>query len=148
TGRLRPIIHRASLSEMVVPYGTAHEMHYWKNAFDAGEGGMGRMVNSLTNGCDCLGEIHYFDADMANERGDAFTVEHAICMHEEEDGILWKHRDLHSGTNEVGRSRRCVVPSIYTVGNYEYGFYWYFSLDGTIQLEVKLTGIIQPMGVA
>src|SRR5262249_47362231 len=31
---------------------------------------------------------------------------------------------------------------IATVGNYEYGFYWYFYQDGTIQLEVKLTGII------
>jgi primary-amine oxidase len=28
------------------------------------------------------------------------------------------------------------------VGNYEYGFYWYFYQDGTIQLEVKLTGVI------
>jgi len=148
TGRVRPIVHRASLSEMVVPYGTADEMHYWKNAFDAGEWGMGRMVNSLMNGCDCLGEIFYFDVDMADEHGDAHTVEHAICMHEEDDGILWKHHDLHSGTNEVRRSRRLVVSSIYTVGNYEYGFYWYFYLDGTIQLDVKLTGIIQPMAVA
>jgi primary-amine oxidase len=35
-----------------------------------------------------------------------------------------------------------VVSSIATVGNYEYGFYWYFYLDGTIQHEVKLTGIM------
>jgi primary-amine oxidase len=33
------------------------------------------------------------------------------------------------------------------VGNYEYGFYWYFYLDGNIQLEVKLTGIVSPMAV-
>ena len=47
-----------------------------------------------------------------------------------------------SGTTEVRRSRRLVVSFIATVGNYEYGFYWYFYQDGTIQLEVKLTGII------
>ena len=46
------------------------------------------------------------------------------------------------------RSRRLVVSSIATVGNYEYGFYWYFYLDGTIQLEVKLTGIMSTMAVA
>src|SRR5205085_6865607 len=46
------------------------------------------------------------------------------------------------GTTEVRRSRRLVVSFIATVGNYEYGFYWYFYLDGTIQLEVKLTGIM------
>ena len=31
---------------------------------------------------------------------------------------------------------------IATVGNYDYGFYWYFYQDGTIQMEVKLTGIM------
>ena len=40
-----------------------------------------------------------------------------------------------------------VVSSIATVGNYEYGFFWYFYLDGTIQAEVKLTGIIQTQAV-
>jgi primary-amine oxidase len=41
-----------------------------------------------------------------------------------------------------------VVSSIATVGNYEYGFYWYFYLDGTLQLEVKLTGIMSTMAVS
>ena len=65
-----------------------------------------------------------------------------ICMHEEDYGILWKHQDMHSGRTEVRRSRRLVISSIATVGNYEYGFYWYLYLDGTVQLEVKLTGIM------
>ena len=52
-----------------------------------------------------------------------------------------------SGRTEVRRSRRLVVSSIATVGNYEYGFYWYFYLDGTMQLEVKLTGIMSTMAV-
>jgi primary-amine oxidase len=68
-------------------------------------------------------------------------------MHEEDYGILWKHVDLWGGTSEVRRSRRLVVSFISTVGNYEYGFYWYFYLDGTIQLEVKLTGIVSPMAI-
>lgn len=146
-GRLRSIIHRASLSEMVVPYGSTDPMHRWKNAFDAGEWGMGRMVNSLELGCDCLGEIHYFDAAMLTERGDVHVVTNAICMHEEDYSILWKHLDMHSLRTEVRRQRRLVVSAIYTVGNYEYAFYWYFYLDGSIQLEVKLTGIIQPQAV-
>jgi primary-amine oxidase len=146
--RVRPVLHRASVTEMVVPYGDPGPMHGWKNAFDAGEWGLGRMANSLKLGCDCLGVIHYFDAVLATEDGDPYTVEHAICMHEEDYGILWKHQDLHGGTSEVRRSRRLVVSFIATVGNYEYGFYWYFYLDGNIQLEVKLTGIISPMAVA
>jgi primary-amine oxidase len=146
--RVRPVLHRASISEMVVPYGDPGEMHGWKNAFDAGEWGLGRMANSLQLGCDCLGVIHYFDAVLATEQGDPYTAEHAICMHEEDYGILWKHHDMQGGTDETRRSRRLVVSFIATVGNYEYGFYWYFYLDGNIQLEVKLTGIVSPMAIA
>src|SRR6516164_4335891 len=147
-GRVRPVLFRASVSEMVVPYGHPGPMHAWKSAFDAGEWGLGRMANSLTLGCDCLGEIRYFDDVFADERGKPRTRENAICMHEEDYGILWKHVDLVSGRTEVRRSRRLVVSSIATVGNYEYGFYWYFYLDGTLQLEVKLSGIMSPMAVA
>jgi primary-amine oxidase len=146
-GVLRPILYRASISEMVVPYGDTGPMHAWKNAFDVGEWGLGRMANSLTLGCDCVGEIHYFDAVYADERGAPHTLHNAICMHEEDYGILWKHIDLHIGRTEVRRSRRLVVSSISTVGNYEYGFYWYFYLDGTIQLEVKLTGVLSTMAL-
>jgi primary-amine oxidase len=145
---VRPVLFRAAVSEMVVPYGHPGPMHAWKSAFDAGEWGLGRMANSLTLGCDCLGEIRYFDDVFADEKGRPHTRTNAICMHEEDYGILWKHVDLVSGRTEVRRSRRLVVSSIATVGNYEYGFYWYFYLDGTIQLEVKLSGIMSTMAVA
>ena len=147
-GRVRPVLYRASVSEMVVPYGHPGPMHAWKSAFDAGEWGLGRMANTLTLGCDCLGEIRYFDDVFADEKGKPRTRLNAICMHEEDYGILWKHVDMVSGRTEVRRSRRLVVSSIATVGNYEYGFYWYFYLDGTIQLEVKLSGIMSTMAVA
>jgi primary-amine oxidase len=146
-GRVRPVLYRASVSEMVVPYGSPDPMHSWKNAFDVGEWGLGRMANSLAFGCDCLGEIHYFDVDYADERGQPHTLANAICMHEEDYGILWKHVDLHVARAEVRRSRRLVISSIATVGNYDYGFYWYLYLDGTVQLEVKLTGIMSPQAV-
>jgi primary-amine oxidase len=138
----RSILHRASITEMVVPYGDPGPMHGWKNAFDAGEWGLGRMTQSLTLGCDCLGEIHYFDATLATETGHPWVIPNAICMHEEDYGVLWKHVDLFGGTSEVRRSRRLVISHFATVGNYEYGFFWYFYLDGNIQLEVKLTGIL------
>ncbi len=146
-GMVRPVLYRASVSEMVVPYGDPGPMHGWKNAFDVGEWGLGRMANSLTEGCDCLGVIRYLDVAFADEQGTPHTLANAICIHEEDYGILWKHVDLVSGRTEVRRSRRLVVSSISTVGNYEYGFYWYFYLDGTIQLEVKLTGVMSTMAV-
>ena len=146
-GRVRPVLYRAALSDMVVPYGDPSKDHYRKNAFDAGEYGIGSLTNSLTLGCDCLGEIHYFDAVMNDGRGQPFTIPNAVCMHEEDYGILWKHVDWRTGQTEVRRSRRLVVSSIATVGNYEYGFFWYFYQDGTIQMEIKLTGIVNTAAI-
>ncbi len=138
----RPVLYRASLTEMVVPYAESRGNHYRKNAFDVGEYGMGMLANSLVRGCDCLGEIHYFDAVLNDSRGNLFPVKNAICMHEEDFGVLWKHMDWRNERAESRRSRRLVVSFFCSVGNYEYGWYWYFYLDGTIEHEVKLTGII------
>lgn len=143
SGRDRPILYRASLTEMVVPYGDPNPTQARKNAFDVGEYGMGMCANSLRLGCDCLGHIEYLDAHLCDSRGRALTINNAICIHEEDYGILWKHTDRRlPDTPEVRRSRRLVVSSISTVENYEYGFFWYFYQDGNIQFEVKLTGIL------
>ena len=148
TGRSDPSSTGPRSARWSSPTATPDRMHGWKNAFDVGEWGLGRMVNSLALGCDCLGEITYLDAIFSSEHGNPYVVENAICIHEEDYGILWKHKDMNTGHTEVRRSRRLVVSSISTVGNYEYGFYWYFYLDGTIQLEVKLTGIMSTQAVA
>ncbi|GCE23913.1 primary-amine oxidase [Dictyobacter kobayashii] len=141
-GRERPIIYRASLPEMVVPYGDPGVSHYRKNAFDVGEYGLGTLANALKLGCDCLGYIHYFDALMTDSHGEVLELPNAVCMHEEDYGILWKHYDWHTNRTEVRRSRRLVISFIATVDNYEYGFFWYLYQDGTIEFESKLTGIM------
>ncbi len=146
-GRTRPIVHRASFSEMVIPYGDPSPTVFFKNAFDIGEHGLGPLTDSLELGCDCLGDIRYFDVSLADSRGEVTTLRNAICMHEEDDGLLWKHVDWRTGSGQVRRSRRLVISSIATVGNYEYGFYWYLYQDGTIESEVKLTGIVHTRGL-
>src|SRR5947209_1755430 len=141
-GRQRPIIYRASLAEMVIPYGDPNPAHYRQNAFDVGEYGVGMLANALELGCDCLGEIRYFDAFMTDSRGNVVKLTNAICLLEEDYGMRWKDIDWRTNQTEVRRSRRLVVSFIATVGNYEYGYFWYFYQDGTIQVEVKLTGIM------
>lgn len=138
----RSIVARASIAEMVVPYGVPENGHFRKNVFDIGEYGLGKLTNSLTLGCDCLGNIAYLDADLNTMNGDIFHIEKAICIHEEDDGILWKHWDFRTERTEVRRGRKLVISSICTVGNYEYGFYWYFDQAGQIEFELKATGII------
>ena len=72
------------------------------------------MTNSLSLGCDCLGEIRYIDAVVHNGKGEPVTIPNAICIHEEDYGLLWKHTDWASGKSEVRRMRRLVVSSIIT----------------------------------
>ncbi|WP_441295474.1 primary-amine oxidase [Microbacterium terrisoli] len=141
-GRQRPIVYRASVSEMVVPYGDPSPVRFWQNYFDAGEYLMGKWTNSLVLGCDCLGEIHYFDGWVADDHGNPQQIVNAICLHEEDVGVLWKHTDVYTGSSETRRQRRLVISFFITVGNYDYGFYWYLYLDGTIQLEAKATGVL------
>ncbi|HEY0387367.1 MAG TPA: primary-amine oxidase [Gaiellales bacterium] len=146
-GELRPVCHRASIAELVIPYGDPNPTVHFKNVFDIGEYGVGPLVNALELGCDCLGDITYMDAGCINSAGEVVHLPNAICIHEEDYGILWKHTDDETGQVHVARSRRLVISCIATVGNYEYGFFWYLYQDGGIQFEGKLTGIILTAGV-
>ncbi|MDD2877699.1 MAG: primary-amine oxidase [Acidiphilium sp.] len=138
----RSVVHRASLAEMVVPYGSPEPGHARKNVFDIGEYGLGKLANSLKLGCDCLGHIAYLDAHLTTMTGEIYTIENAICIHEEDSGVLWKHWDFRTDRAEIRRGRRLVISCICTVGNYEYASYWYFRQDGAIEFEMKATGVI------
>jgi primary-amine oxidase len=140
--RERPVLDRASLSEMWVPYGDPAPVHRVKDVFDAGEAGIGAMANPLRLGCDCLGEIRYLDAVVNDDDGEPVRLARAVCIHEEDTGIGWKHTQFLNGSVEVRRGRRLVISTFTTVGNYDYGFFWYLHTDGMIAYEVKLTGIL------
>jgi primary-amine oxidase len=140
-GRVRPIMYRASLAELVVPYGDPTGSHYRRNAFDVGEYGVGQCLDSLALGCDCLGHIRYFDAWVHDWHGCPRQIANAICLHEEDHGTLWKYTDWTKGDAMMRRSRRLVISTLATIGNYTYGIFWYFYQDGTIGVEIKATGI-------
>jgi primary-amine oxidase len=138
----RPVVYRASVAEMVVPYADPSPVRFWQNYFDCGEYMLARYADSLRLGCDCLGDIAYLDAVIADDFGQPKTINNAICMHEEDYSVLWKHSDIFTGSTEMRRQRRMVFSFFTPIGNYDYGFYWYLYLDGTIQLEVKATGVL------
>ncbi|MFI7130724.1 primary-amine oxidase [Nonomuraea sp. NPDC050153] len=143
----RPVLKRAACNEMYVPYLDANPTQYRKNFFDWGEYGAGPLTNSLALGCDCLGVIHYFDTAYLGGDGTARTIPQAVCMHEEDDGVLWKHNDLRRGVSQVRRSRRLIISCFQTVANYDYGFYWSLYQDGRVELEIKLTGMLSASGI-
>lgn len=139
-GRQRTLFNRISVVEMVVPYGEPSAPHHKKHAFDVGEYGTGLMTNSLQLGCDCKGAIHYLDAVVSTARGDAAVIKNAVCIHEEDNGLLYKHTDYRDGTVITARDRRLIISQVITAANYDYCFYHIFTLDGTYKLEIKLTG--------
>ncbi|KAH0610064.1 uncharacterized protein H6S33_012610 [Morchella sextelata] len=147
-GVVRPLFWRLSLAEMVVPYGSPEYPHHRKHAFDLGEYGGGYMTNSLSLGCDCKGVIHYMDASFITAAGIPTTIPNAICIHEEDSGILFKHTDFRDNSVIVTRGRKLVISHIFTAANYEYCIYWNLHQDGTIQLEIKLTGILNTYAMA
>ncbi len=145
--RDRSVAHRMSFAEMVVPYRDSSEDHYRRTAFDIGEWGLGFMTTSLELGCDCLGEIRYLDAVLHNSKGEPYTITNAVCIHEEDNAVLWKHVDHDAGA-EVRRMRRLTVSSHVTVANYEYLVYWRLYQDGNIECEIRATGIMVTTPVA
>ncbi|KAM0283123.1 hypothetical protein ACHAQH_002603 [Verticillium albo-atrum] len=146
-GKSRPLFYRLSLAEMVVPYGNPDHPHHRKHAFDIGEYGAGNMTNSLALGCDCKGAIHYMDAHLPTQAGGVRSIKNAICIHEEDAGILFKHTDFRDDSTIVTRGRKLLISHIFTAANYEYCIYWVFHQDGTIQLDIKLTGILNTASI-
>jgi len=135
------VIYRASVPEMVVPYGDPR-FRYWQALLRHGRV-PGRQVGQLASSSAATASVRftYLDAVVCGETGEPREVRNAICVHEEDFGILWKHTDIFNGSAQSRRQRRLVVSYFTTVGNYDYGFYWYFYLDGAIECEVKMTGI-------
>lgn len=105
----RPTFYRLSLAEMTVPYGDPRVPYHRKSAYDLGEGGAGCTANNLELGCDCLGCVRYFDRWMNDHEGKPFMLKNAICMHEVDNGIGWKHTNYRTGRAEVTRNRELVV---------------------------------------
>lgn len=77
----------------LVPHCSYRSPYNRKAALDAGDYGLGFAANSLKLGCDCLGEVTYFDAVMNDAAGEPVVIKNAVCLHEEDYGLLWKHLD-------------------------------------------------------
>ena len=146
-GRVRSILYRGSLSEMVVPYGDPGGGWFIRNAFDEGEYGIGSNVAELDERNDVPANAVVLPATLASEFGAAQTRNRAIALYERDGGVLWKHVDYMTNTNQSRRARQLVLSSIATLGNYDYGFNWVFHQDGTLEMEVLLTGIMSVKGV-
>lgn len=108
----RPTFYRLSLAEMTVPYGEPRAPYHRKSAYDLGEGGAGCTANNLELGCDCLGSVRFFDRWINDHEGQPHMLKNAICLHEVDNGIGWKHTNHRTGRAEVTRNRELVVQTV------------------------------------
>ncbi|KAL6837343.1 copper amine oxidase 1 [Trichoderma camerunense] len=143
----RSVMYRLSVSEMTVPYADPRPPFHRKQAFDFGDAGAGNMVNNLSLGCDCLGVIKYLDAVVTGSDGRPKKLAHAVCIHEQDNGIGWKHSNWRTGRAVVTRHRELVVQFIITLANYEYIFAYKFDLSGGITVEARATGILNVVNI-
>ena len=147
-GRVRSILYRAGLSEMVVPYGDTDQNWRWRSAFDVGEYGMGRLASSIEPKTDAPPNATLIDVTYAGDDGKPYVLPRAVGIYERDGGLLWKHYESYSQTNESRRARELVIFFIATIGNYDYAINWIFHQDGVLELDVALTGIMLPKGVS
>ncbi|KAE8349589.1 copper amine oxidase [Aspergillus coremiiformis] len=143
----RSVMYRLGISEMTVPYADPRPPYHRKQAFDFGDGGGGNMANNLSLGCDCLGVIKYFDAILTGPDGTPKKLPNAICLHEQDNGIGWKHSNWRTGRAVVTRHRELVVQFIITLANYEYIFAYKFDQAGGITVESRATGILNVVNI-
>lgn len=128
------ILARASLSEMFVPYGSPDSAWYFRAAFDVGAYMMGRMIDSLSPGSDAPRNATFFSITMPSDQAVPLSIARAVALYERDAGVLRRSRQ------GVYHGRELVLRSVYRVGNYDYGINWIFTQDGTIRVDVELSG--------
>lgn len=97
---VRPVVHRASVAEMVVPYGDPDPDWAWRAAFDTGEYRLGRCASELVPGGDLPAGALLLDVVLADDGGEPALHERAVGLYERDGGLLFRHGD---------EARRAVV---------------------------------------
>jgi len=142
-GRLRSVMYEGSLSELYVPY--MDPSNGWNDRvfIDAGEfyAGPG-FLKPLRPGLDCPTTAAYFDGLSAGEHGAPKLTSGLVCLFERTGSDpAWRHFENNSVYGRPGRE--LVLRSVAAIGNYDYLMDWRFRQDGTIEVAVGATGVIE-----
>jgi primary-amine oxidase len=135
--RQRPVLYRASLSELITPYGDP-EFGSWYPR-DAGDYGMTAYSADRANaivGADAPAHAVFAPAVFADDHGRPIRLARAVAIYERDAGVLWRH------AGEGRRARQLVLTGYATIDNYDYLMSWIFSQDGAIDVQVQLTGML------
>lgn len=84
---------------------------------------------------------------ITDAEGKAKVAPNVVCLHEQDNGIGWKHTNWRTGRAVVTRHRELVVQFIITLANYEYIFAYKFDQSGGIAVETRATGIVSCVNI-
>ncbi len=141
-GHERAVMYKGSMPEMVVPYGAPSLLQAAYNFFDAGEYRLGQgIARPMTPGSDAPENAFYLPATLHKESGEPFQLKNAVAIFEEYGGTLWRHGTVSR------RATNLAIKYYAQIENYDYGFTWRFKEDGTIDVDIELTGIVEVQGV-
>ena len=153
----RSVLYQGSLSEIFVPYQDPGQNWFYRTFMDAGEFGLGSLASPLTPGLDVPPTAALLDAVVSASIPAAgvpvvpLPLEDVVGVFERLTGYpIWRHFELFSpnGPSYEGRAEvELVVRMIAQVGNYDYLIDWIFAQDGSLRVEVGLTGIDVARGV-
>lgn len=91
--------------------------------------------------------LQYFDSVTVESNGKVKDHPNVVCLHEQDNGIGWKHTNWRTGRAVVTRNRELVVQFIITLANYEYVFAYKLDQAGGITVETRATGIVSCVNI-
>ena len=134
-GRWRSVLYRSSLVDMVAPYGDPAYGSFYPDDEQA-FGLLAYTRNSVIAGGDVPAGARFVAAAVPDALGRPVEIPRALGLYEIVDGSAWRHAD------DARLARRLVLTSVATIDNYDYTFSYTLSEDGTIDVDVRLTGVM------
>lgn len=141
-GKLRPILYRAAISEMLVPYSDPSTTWLWREFFDEGEYGLGLNSTDVRAGKELPNNAQTIGAMLPDEELAPSDYPNRIFIYERDGGPFVFHKQWTDGTRVYARGRELVIGFVATLGNYDYFYNWVLKQDGSFQFATDLEGLV------
>jgi primary-amine oxidase len=134
-GKRRPVVYRASVSEILSRYGAADLAWPWMEFFDESNFGLGTQSVPVTPGREVPANALTLSPVPASAESES-----RIFAYERDAGNLMYYRQEDLTVQR--RATELVVGFLVPLGNYTYALSWVFKQDGSFAFEAELAGEI------
>lgn len=141
-GRRRPIVYRASLSEIVSRYAESSKVSAPLEFFDESNFGLGDLATSLMPGRELPANAMMLAPVLPGPDRSSFSqlYRNTIYLYERDAGNLMYYQQRERTI--AARATELVIGFLVPLGNYAYGLNWVFKQDGSFAFEADLAGEI------